>query len=303
MEVLKYFSENIRDSLIKNIKVEDFENVEEIRIRCNKRIYVKTIYEYIVIDYIVSSEDILKTLALITENSVYSYQNQICNGYITLNGGHRVGISGNVSYEDKKVLNINYVYSLSFRIAKQIPGSSNKIQKYVIFEDEKKVFNTLIVGIPGSGKTTILKDLIRIISTNKNFVKNIGIVDERGEISSMYKGQIVNDLGERVDVLENIPKSIGMKMLIRSMSPDIIVADEIGGIDDSKIINYAICSGVTGIFTAHGSSLKDIMKNPELFELINKHVFERIIILSKSKKGEIEEVYNLSNGRDYVKIY
>ena len=149
------------------------------------------------------------------------------------------------------------------------------------------------------GKTTILRDLIRKISTGIEKLNfnglNIGLVDERGEIAAMYKGVPQNDIGIRTDVLDNIPKSIGMRMLIRSMSPKVISADEIGNSDDIEPINYATCSGIKGIFTAHGASLEEISINPTLKTLLNLHIFERIIFLSdKKKKGEIDCVYTLN---------
>lgn len=124
---------------------------------------------------------------------------------------------------------------------------------------------------------------------------NVGLVDERGEIAAMYKGIPQNDIGLRTDVLDNIPKSIGMRMLIRSMSPKVISADEIGNDNEIESINYAVCSGIKGIFTAHGSSLEEISINPTLKALLNLHIFERIIFLSdKQRKAEIQTVYNLN---------
>ena len=124
---------------------------------------------------------------------------------------------------------------------------------------------------------------------------NVGLVDERGEIAAMYKGIPQNDIGLRTDVLDNIPKSIGMRMLIRSMSPKVISADEIGNDNEIESINYAVCSGIKGIFTAHGSSLEEISINPTLKALLNLHIFERIIFLSdKQRKAEMQTVYNLN---------
>ena len=149
------------------------------------------------------------------------------------------------------------------------------------------------------GKTTVLRDLIRNISTGIERINfkglNVGLVDERGEIAAMHKGIPQNDIGFRTDVQDNIPKSIGMKMLIRSMSPKVISADEIGSIDDIEPINYAMCSGIKGIFTAHGSSLEEISINPTLKNLLNLNIFERIIFLSDRKqKAAIDCVYNLN---------
>ena len=120
-------------------------------------------------------------------------------------------------------------------------------------------------------------------------------MDERGEIAAMYKGIPQNDIGLRTDILDNVPKAIGMTMLIRSMSPKVISADEIGSKEDIEPINYAICSGIRGIFTAHGSNLEEISINPTLKTLLNLNIFERIIFLSdKKQKAGIDCVYNLN---------
>lgn len=122
---------------------------------------------------------------------------------------------------------------------------------------------------------------------------NVGVIDERGEIAWVYKGAAQNNVGIRTDVLSNVEKDIGMKMVIRSMAPQVIVADEIGNEKDVEAINYALCSGVKGIFTAHGSDLEDLFLNPIMKMLIDKNVFERVIVLNKDEKGEIEKVYEL----------
>lgn len=123
---------------------------------------------------------------------------------------------------------------------------------------------------------------------------NCGIVDERGEIAAMYKGIPQNDIGVKTDVIENIHKSIGIRMLVRSMAPKVIVADEIGNYDDIEAINYAMCSGCKGIFTAHGENFENILLNPVLKNLINIHIFEKIIFLDVKQKGNIKEIYQIN---------
>ena len=293
MDILEYFPNNIRIQLMEKINNSNYNLLEEIRIRVNRPIVLKFNNCIEKMDYIITTEDILRIMQYITENSIYSYQKQICEGYITLRGGHRVGISGNVVVENEKVININYIYSLNFRISKEIIGVANEIVKYIYENGDIK--NTLIISPPGAGKTTILRDLIRILSE----YKTIGVVDERGEIAAMYKNTPQNDLGLQVDILNNIPKSIGMKMLIRSMAPEVICADEIGKKEDVEEIKYAVTSGVKGIFTAHGDNIEDIKFNPILKELLQGNLIERIIILDKNNRKNIKYINNIHKNIDF----
>lgn len=281
MKILEYFPIEIGQLIQNNIEQFEINELEEIRIRVSKPIILKLANREKIINYKVSTQDILKILENITENSLYSYQKQICSGYISLKGGHRVGITGNVVMEDEKVININYIYSLNFRIAKQVLGAADYIKEKVI--ENNNIYNTLIVSPPGAGKTTILRDLIRQISKNKT----IGVVDERGEIAAMYKNEPQNDMGLKVDILSNVSKDIGIKMLVRSMAPDIICADEIGTKNDVEAIKYAVTSGVKGIFTAHGNNIESIKNSPILKELIEIKLIDRIIFLDKYNRNKI----------------
>lgn len=281
MKILEYFPIEIGQLIQNNIEQFEMNELEEIRIRVSKPIILKLANREKIINYKVSTQDILKILENITENSLYSYQKQICSGYISLKGGHRVGITGNVVMEDEKIININYIYSLNFRIAKQVLGAADYIKEKVI--ENNNIYNTLIVSPPGAGKTTILRDLIRQISKNKT----IGVVDERGEIAAMYKNEPQNDMGLKVDILSNVSKDIGIRMLVRSMAPDIICADEIGTKNDVEAIKYAVTSGVKGIFTAHGNNIESIKNSPILKELIEIKLIDRIIFLDKYNRNKI----------------
>ena len=270
-------------------------HIEEIRLRNNKPLALKFEQGTLITDYNVSQQDVLQSFEKICESSVYSYRKQICDGYITIKGGNRVGIVGSAVVDNGQVININYISSLNFRIASQRIGCSNRIIEDLIDNKNNDIYNTLIVSPPGCGKTTLLRDIVRNISNGIKVIgfagKTVGVVDERGEIASMYRGVPQNDVGIRTDVIDNMPKPEAMRILVRSMAPDVIACDEIGSIEDIKAIDYAMCSGVKGIFTAHGKNLDEINKNPELSKLLNKKVFERIILLNSKKKGETECIY------------
>ena len=287
--ILDYFSINVRKIIEENYS----DKIEEIRLRSNKPLCIKIGQENKLIDYIVKQQDVLQSFEKVCENSVYSYKRQICDGYITIRGGNRVGIVGSAIVDNGQVININYISSLNFRIARQIIGCSNLVVRELIDYENDSLYNTLLISPPGCGKTTLLRDIIRNISNGIEDFKGrtVGVVDERGEIAAMYKGIPQNDIGIRSDVIDNMPKPEAMRILVRSMAPDVIACDEIGSLEDIKAIDYAMCSGVKGIFTAHGSSINEIERNPEISKLLDKHIFERIILLNPYSRGEIKCIH------------
>lgn len=283
--------------LVKMIRLHNIEKIEEIRIRCGRNVILKLGQIETILKYIVNESDIIGILQNICSNSLYAYQNQICNGFITLPGGHRAGITGNVVIKEGQVLNISHIYSINFRISHQINGASNEVLKYILDTSNNTVYSSLIVSPPGSGKTTIIRDIAKKISDGISEINfkgiDVSIIDERGEIAALNRGCTYNDVGLRTDVLDNIPKSIGIRMAIRSMAPKVIIADEIGNKDDADIVNYAICSGVKCIFTAHGSSMEDLMKNLEMQKIMKLQLFQRIIFLDEKRKGLVKGIVNI----------
>lgn len=295
-EVIEYFPLSIKSVinsyLEKNKSLEN--SIEEIRIRSNGNLSFKIGQDLITIFSNITKGEMQEIFENICEKSIYSYTKQIAEGFITIKGGNRVGITGSAVIENGRVINLNYISSLNFRIARQIKDVSNSILKYVINIQNNSIFNTIIASPPGGGKTTILRDLVRKISNGMpeiNFSPKIcGIVDERGEIAAMYKGVPQNDIGENSDVINNVSKSIGINMLIRSMGPQIIVCDEIGTKEDIEAIEKATLSGVKGIFTVHASTIKEIKENPNLSKLIQNKLIQKIIVLDSINKGQVLEV-------------
>ncbi|MBR2785786.1 MAG: stage III sporulation protein AA [Clostridia bacterium] len=270
-------------------------SITEIRIRSKNKIIVICGKNEFVLDLIASPKIILDILLNVSKMSIYAIQTDLNNGFVVIRGGHRIGVCGEVVYENGKIKNIKNICSLNIRVAHQIFGCADTVMPQIIVNG---IFqNTLIVSPPGCGKTTLLRDIIRLLSNGIKTLgfsgKNVSLIDERGEIASCYEGVPTLDIGIRTDVMSNIDKSTGMSMVIRSMAPDIIATDEIGSSDDVLSIKAAILSGVKVIFTMHGDSLKSVLENTNVKELIDMNVFSKIILLSSGKiPGIVEKIYD-----------
>lgn len=310
-EIIPYLPVNIRRVIV-CMPSPNMQGIEEIRLRADKPLMIcENLNDWFVNErgkylktpegsFHTSQEDVAKSLELMCDNSIYSVQEDIKQGYITLRGGHRVGITGKVLFDENGIRNIKYFSGLNIRISRQVIGAAEKIIKYIV--DESRVMNTLIISPPQCGKTTLIRDLTRMLSNGiaQPLFKGVkvGIVDERSEIASCYKGVPQNDVGIRTDVLDSCPKSAGMITMLRAMSPVVIVTDELGGGNDKKAVLQAINAGVKIITTAHGASVDEVRERPETGELIDRKVFERFIILSNLKgAGTVEEIIEGKNLR------
>ena len=284
-EILRYFPNNIYQIFFNLFKENNkiIDEIREIRMRTNKPILLKLKEKDLILQYNISQAEMLQILEKLCENSIYAYKNQICEGFITVKGGHRVGLTGTCVIENGKITNIKYISSLNFRIAREILNCSTRVLREIIDIENKTVYNTIIVAPPGRGKTTVLRDIVRRLSDGIDEInfrgKTCGVVDERGEIAAMYKGIAQNNVGIRTDIIENVSKNQGIHMLIRTMAPEIIVCDEIGSRDDVDAIHYALFSGVKGIFTMHGKNIEDIKNNKQIYELIENREIQKVVFL------------------------
>lgn len=226
--------------------------------------------------------------------SVYAYEDEIRQGFLTVQGGHRIGVAGQaVMKTEKEIKNMKHICFLNIRISHQIIGAADAIMPF-IYEGEN-LCNTLLISMPGVGKTTLLRDIVRQVSDGNIYAKgiNVGVVDERSEIAGCFQGIAQNDLGIRTDVLDACPKALGMMMLLRSMSPKVIAVDEIGGKEDEEMIRQVTRCGVHIMATIHGNGLEDLKKNAIGRELVREAIFERYIVMQKDKSGNIRRtIYN-----------
>ncbi len=268
----------------------DEDRLEEIRLRCGLPVslcyadaihYVDkhgTLTDNIYNAVKATRSDIDEGMELITSSSLYAIENRVQNGFITLKGGHRVGICGQCVIKGGRISFIENISGLNYRLARQITGVADKVIDDII--NGRTIRSTLIIAPPNMGKTTMLRDIVRQIS-ERGF--KVSVVDERSEISGIYDGTIMYNLGPNTDVLDNSPKAEGIMMLLRSMSPDVIATDEIGGADDMAAIVAAAVRGVSVIATVHATDINEVRQNTD----INLALFEYIIILGK--QGSIRE--------------
>lgn len=293
-EILRIFPASIRQ-IFQTLYL-DYDKLQEIRFRAglplvlvykNKEYFVNAkegLSEVDNIPYIVSANEIKETLEYVSSYSLYAFEEEIKQGFITIQGGHRVGIAGKAIMEGGGIKGMKYISYLHIRFAHQVFGCANPVMSYV--KQGREFFHTLIISPPMCGKTTLLRDMIRQISDGG---MNVSVVDERSEIGASYHGMPQNDLGKRTDLLDCCPKAIGMMMVIRTMSPEVIAVDEIGNKEDVDALHYAMNCGCKMLATVHGTTLDDLKKRPYLSQLVKEQFFERYVFLSKEKTvGQVD---------------
>lgn len=302
-EIVQLFPGRIRELL--RTSGLDFEHLYEIRMRIHgPLILVYRGQEFFLgkrgeltaskeAAYLVTPEDIHAVMEAVSQYSMYAYEDEIRQGFLTIQGGHRVGIAGKTIMENERVKGMKYISYINLRISHQIKDCAKCIMPYVT--GGNRVYHTLIISPPRCGKTTLLRDLIRQISNGcGNFPgATVGVVDERSEIGGSYLGIPQNDLGIRTDILDCCPKADGMMMLIRSMSPEVVAVDELGNYEDIHAIEAVIHCGCKLLATVHGSSIDDIKRKPLLQRLINERIFERYILLqSQGRAGQVQSIFD-----------
>ncbi|HBG01559.1 MAG TPA: stage III sporulation protein AA [Firmicutes bacterium] len=277
--------------------------LEEIRVRLNRPLMVKSKNGCVFLSpqgqpsppakgYIVTREDLERTLQLLTENSWYAWEQEIQGGYLTLPGGHRVGLGGQAVYADGRLKTIKNVSSLNFRVARAVVGAADAIIGRVAPQGGARVLSTLIVSPPGCGKTTLLRDLARQVA-NQGF--QVVVIDERSEIASSYQGVPQLDVGVQTDILDGYNKELGVHHALRGLGPEVVVTDEIGHGGDAAILAELARSGVKVIATCHGESWEQLKRRS--WAQASLGMFDLVVILSRRHgPGTIESVLTVGRG-------
>jgi len=233
-----------------------------------------------------SPRELWEVFDCLCEGSVYSCMEQLREGYLTLRGGHRAGLAGRAVLEDGHIRNIKSVSSVNIRIARQIKGSGEQACRTLMSEGALR--GALIVSPPSGGKTTMLRDMARILSCGG---RRVCVVDSRGEIAACYDGVPQNDLGPLCDVLDAYPKAAGILQAVRTLSPEAVICDEVGGSEECAAIVEGMNAGVPVIASAHASSLEEALRRPQLRMLIDSGAVTWLFCLAgAAEPGKIVEI-------------
>jgi stage III sporulation protein AA len=262
----------------------DEKDVREIRIRAKLPVRIISDIEYRA-GFTYGDRDLEDIFKYLCHDSVYAYDYERRQGYLTLEGGHRVGFTGELTPTQDGEYIAKYVKYMNIRIAHEKYGTAKKVIDYVY---DKEPLSTLIISPPGIGKTTLLRDMVRILSDGNGRIKgcNVGVVDERGELAGAYRGTATLYLGERTDVITGGDKLRGIDILVRTFAPRAVAIDEIGKPEDAEAILRAKVSGCTVYATAHGKNLYDIGLKSEMQRILELGVFERFVILEINKNSD-----------------
>lgn len=271
--------------------------IYEIRIRINKPVMVnykgvfKSLFDNDNFQHnaIIANQELISyILSVSTKQSIYAYNDQIKECYITTDSGIRIGLCGTVVYNNGRVNTIKKITSINIRVSHEVIGCSEKIIKFLVVNNTVK--NTLIISPPGSGKTTMIRDICCKLSNEKN-IQNILVVDERFEIAGINSGYL--NIGNYVDVISGSEKQFAFKNSLKTMNPSVIVTDEISKEEDIQSIMQAIKSGVKVIATAHALNISDLKEKMYFDFMINNKYFERIVVLSsRNGIGTVEGIYD-----------
>lgn len=275
--------------------------LEEIRIRIlqpvefcygKKSTFVGTVF---------TEADLDEMITYMSRYSLYAFEEELKQGFLTLKGGFRIGVAGAVQTENGKLVRFTKIRYLNIRIARECIGCAKGVLPYI--RKGYGIYNTLFISMPGMGKTTYLRDCIYALSQGTKEIPGlkISVMDERSEIAGCYLGVPQNHVGQRTDVFDACPKAEGILTAIRSMSPQVIAVDELGMEKDFQAVEQALTTGCRIIGTIHGNGMEDIKKNPFFKNNLEQQCFQRFVVITKKEGKRSLTIFN-ERYQEYAKV-
>ncbi len=274
------------------------DGIEEIRVRVGQPPELRGAGQSEWLKEKATAEDLEEMLTFISRYSIYAYEEEIRQGYLTIEGGSRIGFAGQVRVEGGHVSRMTNIRFINIRIAKERKGCARELMPWLYEEGE--FANTLLISKPGVGKTTYLRDCVRMASEGdaSHRGKKVCVIDERSEIAACHMGSPQNDVGRRTDVIDGCPKQEGMLMALRSLSPEIVAVDELGGRKDAAAVERLALSGCRVLGTLHGDCMEQVGRMEEMSRLHRQKLFRRYVFLKKEEDGRRTfQIYNQESER------
>ena len=261
------------------LREEEWQRVEELRLRVGQRITaVLPEEERSFRGETVTTRDLEQLMEIASCASVHAVLPQLQEGFLTLEGGHRLGLCGTTVVEEGRIKLLRDLSSASIRVARQFPGIARDAAECLM--EDGYLQSTLILAPPGGGKTSLLRDLIRTVSNGEaGRALRVGVVDQRGELGAAYRGCAQLDLGRRTDLLSGSPKAQGLMLLLRAMNPQVLAVDEVSAPEDVQAILTAGGCGVSLLATVHGTDRTDLKRRKLYCELMESGIFRRLVTI------------------------
>lgn len=257
---------------------------EEIRLRAERPMTIVVSEGEIPTGVVVEREDLELTLEIVSQSSTYAVLEQVRHGFVTVRGGHRLGICGTGVMQNGEIGTMKQISSLALRVAREIPGAAVPLLPQL--QEQGRLQHTLILSPPGRGKTTLLRDLVRCVSDGQGIpARRVGLADERGELAAMFGGVPQMNIGAHTDVVDGCPKAAAMLMLLRGMNPQVLAFDEITAPEDVDAIETAVGCGVTLLATAHAGGMDDLRQRGLYRRLLEQSIFQRVILIALDESG------------------